>query len=60
MGAIPYCDSGALFAHGLLRNRKETEVSHSPTVSRLFDALRQWKSALCALIGTNCIKWIAR
>jgi hypothetical protein len=34
MGAIPYCDSGALFAHGLLRNRKETEVSHSPTVSR--------------------------
>jgi hypothetical protein len=25
---------GALVAHGLLRNRKETEVSHSPTVSR--------------------------
>jgi hypothetical protein len=33
-GPFPYCNSGALVAHGLLRNHKETEVSHSPTVSR--------------------------
>ena len=32
--AVPHSDSCALVAHGLLRNRKETEVSHSPTVSR--------------------------
>jgi hypothetical protein len=30
--AIPCGDSGPLIAHGLLRNHKETEVSHSPTV----------------------------
>ena len=32
--AVPCCDSGPLVAHGLLRNHRETEVSHSPTVSR--------------------------
>jgi hypothetical protein len=32
--AISNCDPGALVAHGLLRNHKVTEVSHSPTVSR--------------------------
>ncbi len=34
--AVPHSDSCALVAHGLLRNRKGTEVSHSPTVSRRF------------------------
>jgi hypothetical protein len=29
-----YWGSGALVAHGLLRNHKETKISHSPTVSR--------------------------
>jgi len=32
---------GALVAHGLLRNDKETEISHSPTVSRLFYSRRR-------------------
>src|SRR5258708_36585406 len=34
--AVWYCGSGAVVAHGLLWNHNETEISHSPTVSRWF------------------------